>query len=119
MTTTAKPWQRRNGFGPFWELPFVIALIIIGTIVFDTSLSRTTSVGFSRDASFALSIAGVLASCLSFFSLVGLITTSDLLRSRIVARKNWSIRSQALACLFAGLMASLPMYYVVLWLAGI
>lgn len=119
VTSPTQVWRRRNGGGPYWELPFVLVLLITGAIVFDTSISRATSAGFSRGASFALSIAGVLAMCVTFFSFVGLTQTVDLLRSRIVAKKNWSIRSPALACLFAGLTTSLPMYYLVLWLAGI
>ena len=119
MTLPIKPWRRRNGFDPNLEAMWFIFMLSMSIVVYDTTASRVAEAGLSKEAAFAAGMAGVLATCVTFFSFIGLITTIDLLRSRVRAIKNWKIRSFPLACLFAGLTTSLPVYYLVLWLAGI
>ncbi|PQO36828.1 hypothetical protein C5Y96_06580 [Blastopirellula marina] len=116
---TFKPLCRRNGFGPDWEAMWFITMLGMSIVVYDTTGSRVTDAGLSNAAAFALGMAGVFANCLSFLSLAGLLVTINLLSDPFVKRKKWSIRTPALAITLTGLMASLPVYYITVWLAGI
>lgn len=119
MSSKPRHWRRRNGFVTDLEAMWLILMLGMCIVVFDTTGNRLADAGLSKEATFAFGMAGVPATCLSFLAIVGLLVTINLLRYPFVKRKTWSVPIPAIAIVLALLVTSLPMYYLVLWLAGI
>jgi len=114
---TTKPWRRRNGFGPIWELPLVLVLLVSCLSVFVIQIGRAISAGLSREVAIAVGLAGAFATGVSILSIFGLLVTIAGFRSNF---KRQSLGRRILTVIVCGCLATaLPVYLIALRLADI